>query len=45
MALLKYMMGNDNTFNDLINEAMKKAVFVDENKKDNKPKKKVGIKE
>lgn len=43
MALLKYIMGNDNTFNDEINEAMKKAVFVDENKKDTKPKKRVNL--
>lgn len=43
MALLKHLLGNDNTFNDLINGAMKKAVFVDESKKDTKPKKKVNL--
>lgn len=43
MAMLKYFLGNDNTFNDYINEAMEKAVFADESKKDEKPKKKVGL--
>lgn len=40
MALLKGLLGNDNTFNNVINELMKKAIFSKNEKKAELPKKK-----